>query len=165
MNISQIRKYDVANGQGIRTTIFVSGCTHNCKGCFNKEYQNFNYGSKFTSETEDLILNYLADPNVKGLSVLGGEPFQNVDGLIDLLHRVSREFPEKDVWVWTGYTWEEIVKDKEKRYLLPFIDVLIDGKFIESKKNLKLKFRGSSNQRVIDVYESLKANEVKLYIE
>lgn len=165
MHYAQIRKYDVANGEGVRTTLFVSGCTHKCKGCFNGEYQNFSYGTKFTKDVEDQLLEYIGDPNVKGLSILGGEPFQNVTGLVPFLDRVIAEYPEKDIWIWTGHTWEEIMGDPKKQKLLYYCDVLIDGKFEENKKNLKLKFRGSSNQRVIDVYESLKASKVRLYLK
>lgn len=165
MNYAQIRKYDVANGIGVRTTIFVSGCTHNCPSCFNKEYQNFKYGNKFTQETEQQILENLSDPNVKGLSVLGGEPMQNAKGLILLLRRVREEFPDKNIWIWSGYTYEEIKQNQSMTELLSLCDVLVDGRFVQELKSAKLKFRGSSNQRVIDVQKTLKTGQIVLYLE
>lgn len=165
MKIAQIRKYDVANGPGIRTTVFVSGCTHNCPGCFNKEYQSFEYGKAYSTEVKDEILTHLANPNVKGISVLGGEPFQNVDGLIDLLDEAKKRFPDKNVWIWSGYKYDEIVADPQKKQLLLRCDVLVDGKFIAMKKNAMLKFRGSSNQRIIDVKESLNQNKAVIIKE
>ena len=158
MKIAQIRKYDVANGPGIRTTIFVSGCTHNCKNCFNQEYQDFKYGQKFTKEVENEIISYVRD--TKRLSVLGGEPMQQDLELIGLLKRVKEE-TDATIWMWTGYTYENL-KSPVQVKMLDYVDVLVDGPFIESKKDLTLKFRGSSNQRIIDVNKTLKSNKIKI---
>lgn len=163
MNYAQIRKFDVTNGPDIRTTLFVSGCTHNCPGCFNEEQQDFNYGNEFTKEKEDEFIKYASNPNIKGISILGGEPFnQDLSIMFKLLFRLYSEV-KKPVWVWTGFTYEEIIKDRDKVILIPFIDVLIDGRFEIDKKDLNLKYRGSSNQRVINVQESLINNKIILY--
>lgn len=158
MNYAQIRKYDVTNGPGVRTTLFVSGCTHNCKECFNIEQQNFKYGNEWTKKVEDEFINNCLNPNVVGISILGGEPLQqDIDIMLNLLQRIHYE-TKKPVWLWSGYTYEEIVNDSDKSRLLSFIDVLIDGKFQLDKRNLSLKYRGSENQRVIDVKKSLSLN-------
>ena len=160
MNYAQIRKYDVTNGPGIRTTLFVSGCTHNCPECFNKEQQNFKYGYKWTKEVEDDFINKCSNNSVVGVSILGGEPLQQDPVIMkNLLSRIKME-SKKEIWVWTGYTYEEILEDENKRCLLEFIDVLIDGKFELDKRNLNLKYRGSSNQRVIDVKKTTGSNEI-----
>lgn len=153
MNYAQLRKYDVANGEGIRITLFVSGCTFNCKSCFNKEYQDFNYGKSFTHNTMQQILEYLSDENVRGLSLLGGEVFmQSPITLLNLLTQVKDVYPNKDVWVWTGYKLEDI--PKQYHILFPYIDTLIDGQFEEDKKDMRLQFRGSSNQKIYKKSES-----------
>lgn len=166
MNIAQIRKYDVANGPGIRTTIFVSGCTHKCKNCFNEEYQDFSYGNEFGKATEDKIVKMVKE--TKRLSVLGGEPFQQNIELANLLTRIKKE-TDASIWVWSGYTFEEILDISRSNIcvynIISNIDVLVDGPFIESKKDLTLKFRGSSNQRIIDVKRSFKENKVVLMEE
>lgn len=159
MKIAQIRKFDVANGPGIRTTIFVSGCTHNCRFCFNKEYQDFSFGNEYNKEYEDLILSYIKDSKIQGLSILGGEPLQQDNSLYELLKRVKRE-ANKGVWLWSGYTYEEILQDENKKKMLEYIDVLVDGRFEEDKKDFALRFRGSSNQRIINVKKSLKENKI-----
>ena len=156
MKYNTIRQLDIANGKGCRVSIFVSGCEHHCKGCFNPETWSFEKGKEFTEQTVDLLLK-LAEPTyISGLSVLGGEPFhpRNRDTVLQLTKKFKHVYPEKDVWVWTGYLWEE-VKD-----FLPDsgIDVLVDGRFMEDLKDLRLKYRGSSNQRVIDVQKSLTEN-------
>lgn len=163
MKYAAIRKLDIANGPGIRVTLFVSGCTHSCKGCFNIEYQDFNYGSEWSQEVEDEILEALRDPNIKGLTVLGGEPLQQTrdKDLAKFLGRVKRE-TTKDVWLFTGYTYEKVIKDDVKCEILKNCDVLVDGPFIESKKDWKLRFRGSSNQRIINLKESFSQNSVVL---
>ena len=153
MNFAQIRKYDVANGPGIRTTIFVTGCTHKCPNCFNEEYQDFNFGNPWTRKETD---------EVKGLTVLGGEPFQNEVDLLQVLRDIKKEV-QKGIWIFSGYTYEEILKDKDKKKLLEECDVLVDGRFVEALKDLSLRFRGSSNQRIIDIKKSLEANEVVLF--
>lgn len=161
MNYAQIRKFDVTNGPGIRTTLFVSGCTHNCPGCFNKEQQDFNYGNKWTYEIEEQFLQACNNSQVIGVSILGGEPMQQIKDtqFVDLLANIKHKV-NKPIWVWTGYTFEELLSNPLQRRLLYFIDVLIDGRFIESKKDYNLLYRGSSNQRIIDVKESLAKNEI-----
>lgn len=159
MNYAQLRKYDIANGKGIRTTIFVSGCRFACKSCFNLQYQDFKFGQPFTENTLNTILEYLSDENVSGLSVLGGEPLmQEIEDLDLLLGTVKHYFPNKDIWLWTGYKYEEI--PSKYHSVLKYIDVLVDGKFIETKKDIKLRWRGSSNQRIINVQESLKQGKI-----
>lgn len=163
MNIAQIRKYDVANGPGIRTTVFVSGCTHKCKDCFNEEYQDFNFGIKMDELSKKNIIECL---NItKRLSVLGGEPCQQGWDMIEFLKEMKHE-TNCNIWLWSGYTFEELLNPKVgksyQRSILENIDVLVDGKFISSKKDLSLKFKGSSNQRIIDVRKSLNAGKVIL---
>lgn len=163
MNFAQIRKYDVANGTGIRTVIFVTGCTHNCRNCFNKEYQDFNYGEVWTEAETEKVIEFLKDDNVSGLTLLGGEPMQNLE-LIQVLKAVKDKV-EKPIWVYSGYTYEEIMENEKRTELLKLCDVLVDGKFIEELKDLKLKFRGSSNQRIIDVKKSMEQGKVVLFME
>lgn len=162
MNFAQIRKYDVANGPGIRTTIFVTGCTHNCHNCFNEEYQDFNYGDTWTDKETEEVISYLNLDEVKGLTLLGGEPFQNEVDLLKVIRDIKKEV-QKDIWIFSGYTYEEILKDQDKKKLLEECDVLVDGRFVEKLKDLNLRFRGSSNQRIIDVQKSLEANELILF--
>ncbi|MDO5707354.1 MAG: anaerobic ribonucleoside-triphosphate reductase activating protein [Andreesenia angusta] len=159
MKYAQIRKYDVANGTGIRTTIFVTGCTHDCHNCFNKLYQDFNYGEEWTEKQTDLVISYLKEDMVGGLSILGGEPFQNSKALTQIVKDIKKEV-DKSIWIWSGYTYDEIIKDEEKKELLKECDILVDGRFVEELKNLALKFRGSSNQRIIDIKESLRENRI-----
>lgn len=162
MNFAQIRKYDVANGPGIRTTIFVTGCTHKCPNCFNEEYQDFNFGNPWTRKETDEVIEDLKLDEVKGLTVLGGEPFQNEVDLLQVLRDIKKEV-QKGIWIFSGYTYEEILKDKDKKKLLEECDVLVDGRFVEALKDLSLRFRGSSNQRIIDIKKSLEANEIVLF--
>lgn len=161
MNYAKIRKLDVTNGPGIRTTLFVSGCTHNCEGCFNKEQQDFNYGNKFTKETEDEFIQLTKNKQIKGVNILGGEPMQQImdDTLLNLLKRIKLE-TDKPIWLWSGYTFEEIVNNPKRLEILREVDVLIDGKFQADKRDIMLKYRGSSNQRVIDVKRTLKEDRV-----
>lgn len=159
MNIAQIRNYDVANGPGLRVSLFTSGCMHNCFNCFNKEYQNYNYGESFKNKHIEDIQRYLKSERISGLSLLGGEPMDAPIELVKLINSLTFR-KEQDIWLWSGYLFEDIIKDKNKKKLLEKLDVLIDGKFIEAKKDLTLKFRGSSNQRVIDVQKSLDKNKV-----
>ena len=161
MNYSKIRKLDVTNGPGIRTTLFVSGCTHNCEGCFNKEQQDFNYGNKFTKETEDEFIQLTKNKQIKGVNILGGEPMQQImdDTLLNLLKRIKLE-TDKPIWLWSGYTFEEIVNNPKRLEILREVDVLIDGKFQADKRDIMLKYRGSSNQRVIDVKKSLEQGNI-----
>lgn len=165
MRYGQIRNYDIANGPGIRTTMFVTGCTHRCKGCFNELYMDFNYGNLWTDTQTELIIKCLKDPSISGLTVLGGEPMQNAEGLIPVLTKVRESIgrgSEKTIWLYSGYTFEEILADEKKVSLLSLCDVLVDGRFVEELKNPRLKFRGSENQRVINVGESLKIGDVVL---
>ena len=159
MNYGQIRKYDIANGPGIRTSIFVPGCSLNCKNCFNKDYQNPSFGNLWTEKEDELLISYLSDPNVAGLTILGGEPFENAQGLISLLKKIKTN---KSIWIYSGYTYDYLIKNDDTLELLKLVDVLVDGPFIESMKDLNLYFRGSRNQRIIDVKESLLNDELIL---
>lgn len=164
MNYARIKDCDIADGEGVRVSLFVSGCTHHCVGCFNKETWDFDYGKPFTREVEDKILKLLSKDYITGLTLLGGEPFEvcNQEALHNLLVRVKAEFPDKDVWCYTGYTFEDLldeegtVNTKYTKGMLLFIDVLVDGEFMLERKSLGLTFKGSDNQRIIDVKESLK---------
>lgn len=161
MRYAKIRKLDVTNGPGIRTTLFVSGCTHNCEGCFNKEQQDFNYGNEFTKEIENEFIEYTKSRQIKGVNILGGEPMQQTkdDSLLNLLKRIKIE-TNKPIWLWSGYKFEEIIIEPKMLELLKQVDVLIDGKFEIEKRDLMLKYRGSENQRVIDVKKSLEQDRV-----
>lgn len=173
MNYADIKQYDVANGLGVRVSIFVSGCTHHCKNCFNQETWDFEYGKPFTEAEIQKILDYLKPDYVKGLSVLGGEPFEpvNQEGLLPLLRAVKNAYPQKDIWCYSGYLFdrqiigEMCVESEITKEMLSYIDILVDGRFVEEKKNLKLRFRGSENQRIIDVKKSLAADAVVLWDE
>lgn len=163
MNYADIKKYDTANAIGISTSVYFSGCSYNCVGCFNKTAQDFNYGKEYTQETEDLIVSYAKDSHVRNVSLLGGEPLQQDLGkILTLVQRIKLE-SNKGIWLWTGGLFEEHIKDKAKLEIFKYIDVLIDGSFEINKKDLALKYRGSSNQRVIDVQRSLELSEVVLY--
>lgn len=161
MNYAEIRRYDVTNGPNVRTTLFVSGCTNNCNGCFNKDLQNFNYGSKWDKSIENIFISYAKDSNVLGVNILGGEPMEQTkdNDLLDLLHRIKVE-TDKEIWLWSGYLFEDIIKDPQKKALLNFVDVIIDGRFEATKRDISLKYRGSSNQRVIDVKKTFEDNKI-----
>lgn len=175
MRYSGIKQFDMANGEGIRTSLFVTGCNFHCKDCFNPEAQDFKYGKPYTEETEAQILEMVANPHVKGLSILGGDPlWQDKDGLEQLINLVDKVHTlKKTVWLWSGFTWEKVcpivsldfinVVEWNRECLVKRCDVFIDGQFEAAKKDLSLKWRGSSNQRVIDVQRSIEANEVVLY--
>lgn len=171
MNYAGIKKLDVANGPGLRVSLFVSGCTHYCKGCFNREAWDFNYGNLFTEAVEEEIVAELRRPQVSGLTLLGGDPFEyeNQKRLLSFVQRVKSEFPNKDIWCYTGYDFETDVLGKmvlyqeETKELLQYIDILVDGEFKEELKDLRLRFKGSANQRIICVQESLKQNRVVLW--
>ncbi len=171
MNYATIKKRDIANGVGVRVSLFVSGCTHHCKNCFNKETWDFSYGEKFSEETENLILEYLRPDFVNGLSLLGGEPFEvkNQKALVPFLRKVKEKYPKKDIWCYTGYLFDkELLSSSRARCectdeMLSYIDVLVDGRYIEEEKDITLQFRGSKNQRVIDVKRSLSVGEVVLW--
>ena len=171
MYYADIKKADIANGLGVRVSVFVSGCTHHCKNCFNSEAWDFNYGKEFTEDEIDRVIKELDHPYVSGLSLLGGEPLEHVNqqGLLPLLKKVKEKFPEKNIWCYSGYTFETDIMDKmyknwsETPEILSYIDVLVDGKFEEEKKDITLRFRGSSNQRIIDVKKSLKEKKAILF--
>lgn len=161
MNYAALKKFDIANGPGVRVSLFVSGCRHHCKNCFNREAWDFDFGKPFTKQTEEEILAELDKDYIKGLSLLGGEPFEpeNRAALTQMLKRVREKYPEKTVWCYTGFEFEKL-SDQTAREMLSLIDVLVDGKFVEELKSPDLIFRGSSNQRIIDVKKSLEAGEV-----
>ena len=173
MYYGNIKQYDIAAGEGVRTTLFVSGCTNCCKGCFQPETWDFNYGKPYTEETENSLMEMLADENIQGLTLLGGEPFEpeNQRVLVKLLRRVKKELPHKDIWSYTGFVYERDLQEGCRKHtevtdeMLSYIDVLVDGPFIEEKKNISLQFRGSENQRVIDLKKTLAAKEVVLYLQ
>lgn len=156
MNYATLKKFDIANGPGVRVSLFVSGCRHHCKNCFNREAWDFNYGTPFTEDIENEILTELDKNHIKGLSLLGGEPFEpeNRKALTNLLKKVKQRNPQKSVWCYTGFEFEKLT-DPTAVELLSLIDVLVDGKFIEELKSPELIFRGSSNQRILDVKKSI----------
>lgn len=171
MNYAEIKYCDVANGPGVRTSLFVSGCSHHCPGCFNEIAWDFNYGKPFTQDTIDSIIESLKPDYIQGLTLLGGEPFEysNQKVLLPLVRQVRKVLPQKDIWCFTGFLFDkDIIENMCKRWketneLLSYIDVLVDGRFVEELKNLNLKFKGSENQRTILVNESLKSGNVILY--
>ena len=158
MNYSKIKPVDVANGEGVRVSLFVSGCPHHCKGCFNPELWNHNSGECFTNEVVWDIINLCSNDYITGLSLLGGEPLDpnNVEHVTHLCHIFKRYFPNKTIWCYTGYEWENV----KQLHILKYIDVLVDGKFVEELKDPRLRFRGSSNQRIIDVKKSLESGKI-----
>lgn len=172
MYYGNLKKYDIANGEGVRVSIFVSGCRVNCKHCFQKETWNFEFGNPFTQDTVDEIIEALKPSYIKGLSVLGGEPFEkeNQEELVKLYRLIKQIYPNKTIWSYSGYLFDEDILNGKRHFeytneLLSYLDVLIDGPFIEEKKNISLAFRGSENQRVIDVQKSLAHKEVVLYLK
>ena len=171
MNYAQIITSDVANGTGCRTSLFVSGCTHHCEGCFNKMTWDFNFGQAFTKEVEDKIIESLKPDYISGLTILGGEPMETVNQKVlkPFIKRVREAYPQKSIWIYSGYTWEELTDKENKRChskdtedILKDIDILVDGEFVIDKRDITLRFRGSSNQRIIDVKKSLESSEVTL---
>lgn len=171
MNYATIKNNDIANGPGVRVSLFVSGCTHHCKGCFNEVAWDFEYGEPFTQDTIDSILKMLAPDYIQGITLLGGEPFepQNQPAIVDLLRQIKKHYPNKSIWAFSGYLFDKDILagklgswDVTKEYL-SYLDVLVDGRFVEEKKDLSLRFRGSSNQRLIDVKKSLQSGEVVLW--
>lgn len=170
MNYGAIKKCDIANGVGVRTVLFVSGCTHHCKGCFQPETWNFDYGERYTKETEDEIIESLRPDYVDGITLLGGEPFEpeNQRELVKLLRRIKKELPQKTVWSFSGFTYEELTGDSRAvcevtNEMLSMLDVLVDGEFIEAKRNISLRFRGSENQRLIDMNKTRKEGKIVLW--
>ena len=162
MNYTKMMKYDTSNWDGITATIFFSGCKFHCPGCFNQEAWDFNHGQPFDKKAEDLFISYAKNPHVTGVCLLGGEVFQqDLDRILDLVIRIKREV-RKPIHVWSGYTYEEIMADEKKMVILCHVDTLVDGPFIFKQKDLRLKHRGSLNQRVIDVQASMKSGQVVL---
>lgn len=168
MNFMKIKTNCISNGEGIRTALFVTGCSHKCKGCFNAVAWNPKSGEPYTTDILEFILDSMKYPYVDGLSLLGGEPFEeyNLDDLITLC-RMTRDIYNKDksIWVYSGYTFEELIKHPKRLKLLKECDILVDGKYEEDKYNPMLRFRGSSNQRVIDIKQSLEKGEIVLYLK
>lgn len=171
MNYAELKTYDIANGPGIRLSLFVSGCNHRCPGCFNEQAWDFNYGKEFTQETIDYIIDTLSFGAYAGVTFLGGEPleFENQRGLLPLARKIKEVYPNKTIWCFTGYVFEKdimenmYVKYPETRELLSYIDVLVDGPYIEALRNIALTFRGSENQRLIKIPETLKEKKIVLW--
>jgi anaerobic ribonucleoside-triphosphate reductase activating protein len=171
MNYATIKNCDIANGPGVRVSLFVSGCTHHCKGCFNEVAWDFDYGQPFTQETIDKILEMMKPGYIKGITLLGGEPFepQNQPALVELLRQIKAVYPEKTIWAFSGYLFDKDILPGKlgdpavTREFIGYLDVLVDGRFVEEKKNLSLRFRGSSNQRIIHVPSSLETGEIVLW--
>ena len=161
MRYSKIRKMDISNGPGVRVSIFMQGCTFNCKNCFNPETHSFDGGNEFTEETIERVLNLCSNENIVGLSILGGEPLhpKNIDGTTALAKRFKEKYPNKTIWVWTGFLFENL-KDSE---VIKYLDVLIDGQYVDELHSPLLKWKGPANQRVIDVQKTLKENKIILY--
>ena len=173
MHYGNIKNYDIADGEGVRVTLFCSGCTNRCEGCFQPETWDFCYGKEYTKETEDQLIQMLTNPNIQGLTLLGGDPFEpsNQRTLITLLRRVKQELPTKDVWAYTGFVYEQDLLEGQRKHtevtdeMLSYIDVLVDGPFVIDEKDISLYFRGSTNQRVIDMQKTLKSGSVVIYHE
>ncbi len=171
MYYAEIKNCDIANGEGVRVSLFVSGCTHHCKNCFNAVAWDFTYGKPFEAETEEHLLTLLAPSYIAGLSLLGGEPFEPVNqrGLLPFLRRVKARFPEKTIWCYTGYVLDRDLIPGGRAYceaseeMLSYIDILVDGPFIEAEKSLRLRFRGSANQRVIDLPATRAAGQIVIW--
>ena len=170
MNFATIKKRDIADGPGVRVSLFVSGCTHHCEGCFNEIAWDFNYGEPFTEAVQQELLEALAPDYVQGLTLLGGEPFepQNQRALLPFLKRVREVFPQKNIWCYSGYTLDQLQGESRARCevtdeMLGMLDVLVDGRFVLAKKNIRLRFRGSENQRLIDMNKTREAGEIVLW--
>ena len=170
MNFATIKKRDIADGPGVRVSLFVSGCTHRCEGCFNEIAWDFNYGEPFTRAVEDELLEALAPDYIQGLTLLGGEPFEpeNQRALLPFLKRVREVYPQKNIWCYSGYTLEQLQGESRARCevtdeMLAQLDVLVDGRFVLAKKNIRLRFRGSENQRLIDMNKTREAGEIVLW--
>lgn len=174
MNYAEIKTNDIANGEGVRTSLFVSGCRHHCPDCFNYMTWDFAYGNPFTDEIKEKIFASTEPKWVAGLSILGGEPFEpeNQGALLEFLKEFKEKFPQKNIWCYSGFTFEEITgKEKSRAFtpisaeLLSMLDILVDGRFMKEKKNIRLKFRGSENQRIIDVKKTLETGGVVIYLD
>lgn len=172
MNYANIKTYSIENGTGVRVSLFVSGCTHHCKDCFNEQAWDFGYGNPFTEETENAVIEALAPDYMAGITLLGGEPMEPVNqrGLLPLLKRIRKELPQKTVWAYTGYVYEDLLEGgrahcEVTEELLSLCDILVDGPFIAEKKNISLRFRGSENQRIIDLKTTRESGKVVLAME
>lgn len=172
MNYANIKTYSIENGTGVRVSLFVSGCTHHCKDCFNEQAWDFGYGTPFTEETENAVIEALAPDYMAGITLLGGEPMEPVNqrGLLPLLKRIRKELPQKTVWAYTGYVYEDLLEGgrahcEVTEELLSLCDILVDGPFIAEKKNISLRFRGSENQRIIDLKTTRESGKVVLAME
>ncbi len=172
MNYANIKTYSIENGTGVRVSLFVSGCTHHCKDCFNEQAWDFGYGAPFTEETENAVIEALAPDYMAGITLLGGEPMEPVNqrGLLPLLKRIRKELPQKTVWAYTGYVYEDLLEGgrahcEVTEELLSLCDILVDGPFIAEKKNISLRFRGSENQRIIDLKATRESGKVVLAME
>lgn len=168
MNVADLRPIDVANGPGVRVSVFVSGCPHRCRECFNPQAWDFDYGAPFGKGELDAVLKHLSKPYIRGLSLLGGEPFapQNQHQVLELTRQVRSALPQKDIWCYTGYLFEQLLAGQvgeASRPLLETLDVLVDGPFLVEEKSLSLAFRGSANQRLLDVPASLRAGQARLW--
>ena len=173
MYYGNIKRYDIADGEGVRVTLFVSGCTNCCKGCFQPETWDFHYGNEYTGKTEQELIDALSDSNISGLTLLGGEPFEpeNQRELVKLLRRVRNELPDKTIWSYTGFVYEKDLVPRGRKHcevtdeMISMLDVLVDGPFMEELKDIRLVFRGSANQRVLNMKETLKQGKPVLYLE
>lgn len=166
MNYATIKSHDIANGPGVRVSLFVSGCTHHCKDCFNEEAWDFDFGQPFDDAVMEHILELLAPDYIRGITYLGGEPLdpRNQAGLLELTRRIRARYPKKSIWCFTGYVWEALPQVPEvTQALISQLDVLVDGPFLAEQKNLRLRFRGSENQRLIDIPGTLAAGRVVLW--
>lgn len=171
MYYGEIKNNDIANGEGVRVTLFVSGCTNHCDQCFQPQTWDFCYGQPFEEDTEDKIIEMLKPAHIQGLTLLGGEPFepQNQEALLPFIKKVKEKFPQKDIWAFSGFTFEEMNTEghhancKSTKELLSFIDILVDGKFKIALKDISLKFRGSSNQRIIDVKKTIESGQITIW--
>ena len=172
MNYANIKTYSIENGTGVRVSLFVSGCTHHCKDCFNEQAWDFEYGNPFTADTENAVIEARAPDYMAGITLLGGEPMEPVNqrGLLPLLKRIRKELPQKTVWAYTGYVYEDLLEGgrahcEVTEELLSLCDILVDGPFIAEKKNISLRFRGSENQRIIDLKATRETGKVVLAME
>ena len=164
MRYNLIRKMDISNGPGVRVSIFMQGCTFNCKNCFNSETHDFNGGKEFTDDTINRVLELCDNETIRGLSILGGEPMhpKNIEGTTKLAKAFKKKYPNKDLWIWSGFLYDKNLKDKE---VVKYVDVLVDGQYVDEKHNPKLNWRGSENQRVIDVQKSLTEGKTVLFCD